>query len=321
MLYILFGADDFSLRERLEELKKGWGDEESLAINTTLFEAQQLTLSQLINACNTAPFLGKNRLVIVEGLLSRFEPRGERYLEGEWKALGEYIARMPATTQLTLIDYKISKDNPLLRLLAPTSRVEQFPPLKGAKLQQWIRSRVAKCGGSISPQAVKLLTELAGESLWILANEIEKLCLYALGKRIEEEEVRQVTSYAREANVFAMVDALMERRTPTAMQLLHQLLAEGLAPPYLLFMITRQLRLMVQAKELIPQRLSAAEIQEQLGLPSNYPIDRLLRQAASYPMPRLIEVYHKLLETDMAIKTGRWKDELALDLLLAEVGG
>jgi DNA polymerase-3 subunit delta len=320
LLYILFGADDFSLRERLDELKEGWGDKESLAINTTHLEARQLTLSQLINACNTAPFLGKNRLVIAEGLLSRFESRGERHLEGEWKALGEYIARMPATTQLVLTDYKISKDNPLLRLLAPTSKVEQFPPLKGTRLQPWIHSRVAKCGGSISPRAVKLLTDLAGEDLWTLSNEIEKLSLYARGRRIEEEDVRQVTSYAREASVFAMVDAIVEGRTPVAMQLLHQLLTEGTAPPYLLFMLTRQLRLIVQAKELIAQGSSATKVSETLGLSPGFPTDKLLSQTASYSMERLIEIYRKLLKTDLAIKTGKWKDEIALDLLVAEMG-
>jgi len=219
-----------------------------------------------------------------------------------------------------LIDGKIAKDNPLLKRLAPLSKVQEFPLLKDAKLQQWIHSRVASHGGSISPRAMKLITELAGENLWTLANEIEKLYLYAKGRRIEEEDVRQLTSYAREASVFTMVDAIVERRAPTAMQLLHQLLTDGMAPPYLLFMITRQLRLMVQAKELGAQRLSMREKQEQLGVPPNFPIDRLLRQTASYPMPRLIELYHKLLETDIAIKTGKWKDELALDLLVAEVG-
>jgi DNA polymerase III delta subunit len=67
LLYILFGADDFSLRVRLEELKQGWGDKESLSINTTFFEAPKLTPSQLLSTCDSAPFLGENRLVIIEG--------------------------------------------------------------------------------------------------------------------------------------------------------------------------------------------------------------------------------------------------------------
>ncbi|HJX70028.1 MAG TPA: DNA polymerase III subunit delta, partial [Dehalococcoidia bacterium] len=88
---------------------------------------------------------------------------------------------------------------------------------------------------------------------------------------------------------------------------------------YLLFMLTRQLRLIVQAKELRAQGISPTKIPGELGLSPNYPIERLLRQTASYSMPRLVAVYGKLLETDIGIKTGRWKGELALDLLIAEV--
>jgi DNA polymerase-3 subunit delta len=325
LFYILFGADAFSLQERLTELKRGWGDEESLAINTTIFDVRQLTLNQLKSACDSAPFLGQYRLVIVEGLLSHFEQRGRRLAarpdSGDaWQTLSDYVPSMPSTTILVLVDGKIARNNRLLRKLAPKGIAQEFPPLRGTKLQQWIQSRVAENGGSISPPAVRLLAELAGENLWGLANEIEKLHLYTGGKRrIEESDVQQITSYAREANVFAMVDAIVERRSPAAVQLLHQLLAEGLAPPYLLFMITRQVRLMVQTKALGARRLSAMEMQNRLGLSSNYPIDRLLRQTAGYPVERLVEIYRRLLETDIAIKTGKWKDELALDLLVAEL--
>lgn len=324
MLYILFGANDFSLREHLEELKKGWGDQESLAINTTLFEASKLIPSQLVNICDSTPFLGENRLVIVEGLLSRFERKGEPRSStktelDEWQALIDYATQPPPSTQLVLIDGKIGKDNTLLKKLTPNAKVQEFPLLRGSKLQQWIYSRVAGWNGSISPRAVKLLAELAGENLWLLANELDKLFLYTNGRRIEAEDVQKITNYARETNIFAMVDAIVEQRAPTAMNLLHQLLAEGMAPPYVLFMVTRQLRLMVQVKELDAEGISIEKIPRELGLSPYYPIDRLLRQTARYSIPRLVEVYRKLLETDLGIKTGRWKGELALELLIAEL--
>lgn len=320
MVYVLFGVDNYSLHARLEELKGEW-DGESLALNTTQFAAQQLTLSDLINTCGVVPFMGRNRLVIVEGLLSRFEPKeGGRHPDlGEWQALDNCASKLPPTTVLVLIDGKIGRNNSLLKRLRPVSKVQEFLRLKDAELHQWIHSRVASSGGRISPQAMKLLSDLAGDNLWALANEIEKLCLYSRGRRIEEADVRLMTNYAREANVFNMTDAIVEKRTKVALQFLHQLLAEGMMPPYLLVMLTRQLRLMIQARELSTQRLSPAQKQEQLGLSPKYPIDRLLRQSARYPMPRLIEIYQKLLEADIAIKSGRLGDRVALDLLVAEV--
>jgi hypothetical protein len=75
LLYILYGEDDFSLKEALAEIKEGLGDKELLATNTTLLQGQNLTLQQLIITCDTLPFLTPKRLVIVDGLLSRIDPQ------------------------------------------------------------------------------------------------------------------------------------------------------------------------------------------------------------------------------------------------------
>jgi DNA polymerase-3 subunit delta len=322
LISVLFGLDDFSLRQKLEGIKSTLGDKESLYLNTTVLDGCGLTASHLIGICNTIPFLANYRLVIVEGLLERFEQSasGKRSQISEWQGLTDFVPTKPASTVLVLIDGKIAKGNPLLKGLAKVAKMHEFPPLKGLRLQQWIQSRVAEQGAGIAPRAVRTLIETAGEDLWVLANEIEKLSLYAKGRNIEEGDVQRVASSAREANVFAMVDAIAEKRLPAAMRLLHQLLTEGTPATHLLTMMSRQVRLMVQAKELSRQpRLSPEEKREQLGVSANYPIEKLLSQSADHSGARLLEIYAKVLETDMAIKTGKWQDDLALDILVADV--
>lgn len=321
VIHILLGTNDFLLRKRLNELKSQLGDEESLSMNTVTLESRQLRLSELTNACDTVPFMAAHRLVIVEGLLGRVEA-GERKRQGEeseWTGLVDYAARMPASTTMVLVEREVSKTNRLVRKLAPFSQVEEFLPLKGGNLQQWIHSRLAEQGAKMSPGAMRLLTEYVGDDLYMLAAEIEKLCLYAEGKRIEEDDVQSLTTQARQANIFAMIDAFAEKRASIAMRLLHRLLNEGTAPTHILAMLTRQLRLMVQAKELDSRHTPEAELRKQLGLSQYYPVRRLLQQSALYPLPRLQAIYRKLLDTDMAIKTGRWKEQMALDMLIAEV--
>jgi DNA polymerase-3 subunit delta len=322
LVYILFGTDDFSLRQELEEIKSSLGDKESLALNTTVLDGRRLTAPQLINTCSTVPFLANCRLVIVEGLLERFDQSAatKRAELSEWQTFVDFVPAKPPTTILVLVDGKIAKSNPLLRKLAKIAKVQEFPALKRDGLQHWVQARVAGRAATISPRAARLLTETAGEDLWVLANEIEKLSLYAKGRQIEEEDVRRVTSSAREASIFAMVDAIAEKRLPAAMRLLHQLLTEGTPPTHLLTMMSRQVRLMVQAKELSRQtRLSSDEKRVQLGVSWNYPVDKLLSQSADHSKERLFAIYEKILDTDLAIKTGKWPDELALDLLVADV--
>jgi len=329
LLYILLGQDDFSLHQSLDGIKRSLGDQTILAANTTTLDGQQLTLDQLRTVCETAPFLAEKRLVIVRGLLERFEPRGKSSRQrkttaktaqqDEYKSLAAYMGELPDSAILVLIEGKIGSNNPLLRELSGRAEVRSFPPLKEARLRQWIQKRVKDEGGSISPQAVDLLTRLVGGDLWTMSNEINKLVLFTSGRRIEEEDVRKVVSYAQQANVFAMIDAILEFKAGVAEQTLQQLLQRGAAPAYLLVMLSRQVQMIVRAKELRKQRKTELELQNRLGLTSEFALGKTLEQASRYPLERLKEVYHRLLEADLSIKTGKYDGELALNILIAEL--
>jgi len=327
MFYILYGQDDFSLTQAVGKIKADLGDREMVATNTTNLEGQHLALSELRNKCGAAPFLSSRRLVIVDGLLGRFEVKQSRPRSGkgksgnglgEWEGLDSYIKQMPETTVLVLVDEEVKGQNPLLKKLSPLAEVRTFPLLRGRDLKVWIRQRVKGEGGDITPQAVNLLAELIGGDLWAMDGEIQKLLLYSRERPISEDDVRQLVSHVQEANIFALVDAVAEGRTELAQRILHRLYDEGVAPTYILVMITRQFRLIAQAKDLGPG-LSRLQIQDRLGLKSSYSLDKTLSQAKLYDFEGVKRAYDKLLETDLAIKTGKYSDKLALELLVTEL--
>jgi DNA polymerase-3 subunit delta len=329
LLYILLGQDDFSLNESLAEIKRGMGDPALLVANTTALDAQQLTVEQLRTVCETVPFLAERRLIIVNGLLERFEPKtrsGRRRKtthvinqQNDYKLLASCITQIPDSTTLVLIDGRVGSSNLLLRELSAKAQIQSFPLVKNARLRQWIGRRVKGEGGSISPEATDLLARLIGSNLWVMASEINKLVLFASGRRVEEEDVKRLVSKAQEANVFAMVDAILEFKAGVAEQLLQRLLEGGAAPPYILVMLSRQVQLIVRTKELRSQRKHEAEIQDRLGLTSEFVLRKVLEQADRYPVTQIIDLYHKLLETDLSIKAGKYSGELALNLLIADL--
>jgi len=329
LLYILSGADDFSLAQSLDEIKSGIGDQTVLEANSTTLDGQQLTLDQLRAVCETVPFLAERRLVVINGLLERFEP-GRRprqqnrrtrstSQQTNHKEFSACIKEMPDSTVLVLVDNRVTGSNPLLREISSGAKIKSFNLLKDAQLQAWIKKRVSEEGGNISPQAVGLLSRLVGSNLWIMASEIDKLVLFTSGRQIEETDVKAVVSYAQEANVFAMVDAIIESKAELAEQWLQQLLQRGAPPAYLLTMLSRQVRMVVRAKDMERQRKSKAEIQSKLALTSEFVLRKTLEQASRYSLPRLKHVYQQILEADLSIKTGRYDGELALTILVAEL--
>ncbi len=329
MLHILSGQDDFSLNQSLEKIKGDIGDREALATNMTVLEGSQVTVDQLRSICEAAPFLAEKRLVIVKGLLQRFQTqdrqgrqrRGKKSTSqtDDHETLATYIGTVPDSTVLVLIEDEIKTANPLFRALSGKARVQSFPLIRGDKLKQWTQSRIKEEGGSITPGAVDLLTRLVGSNLWIMSNEISKLVLYTSGKRISEEDIKMVVGYTQQTNIFAVVDAIIESKARTASQLLQQLLNEGASTSYLMVMLARQLRLIVRTRDIQTARMSPNELRNRLGLTSDFVAKKTLEQARHYSLPRLRQVYQQLLETDLAIKTGKYEPELALNILVAEL--
>jgi DNA polymerase-3 subunit delta len=329
LLHVFIGEDDYSLRQALEGIRKGIGDPTALMSNTTVLDGRTVTPEQLRNACETVPFLAEKRLVVVEGLLERFEPprksdrkKPSRQADrsGEIKKFVGVAGTVPPFTELVFIGSGIKATNPLLRELFKVTKVQSFPLLKSAQLGLWIEKRVKQAGGSISPKAIAALVRFVGNDLWTMANEVDKLVLYTAGRRIEEEDVKAVVSYTREEKVWELVDAVLESRGGVAQEALQQLLQQGMAPAYLLASLSSQVRTIFLVREMRAGGKSRHEVQGKLGLNSDFQVRKAWEQSEKYSPAHLRELYHRLLDTDESIKTGKMEGEIALEVLVAELG-
>ena len=298
------------------------GPDELRDVNVNVLSGGELTMNELEAICNTVPFLSEQRLVIVEGLLSRFEGREPSASNGgparDWDRLPEYLDTVPSTTTLVFVDGRLRDNNSLLRKLRAVARVETFPLPRGSQLSDWIRQRVAANEAEIESRAVGALVELVGSNLRVLDSELEKLTSYCWGRPIRDEDVRDLVAYAREANIFAAVDAALEGRSGPAIRLIRQLLDAGDSPGHVLSLLARQVRLLLLAKELRASRLDGGEMGRRLGL-SGYPLRKTLEQEPSFSRERLVDIHHHLLETDLSIKTGLLDEEVALEVLVADI--
>ena len=110
--------------------------------------------------------------------------------------------------------------------------------------------------------------QLHRPDLRLIDSEMSKLAVYAGDRQVTQDDVRLLVPYAQDANIFDMVDALGHRRTAQAFRLLAQLRNEGAHPLYLLTMIVRQYRILVQVKDLMEQGLDLDNISRRIKLHS-----------------------------------------------------
>lgn len=331
MYHILHGEDEFSRTEQVNALRVAQGDPQFADLNCVTFDGRKVTLGELVHACDAIPFLAAGRLVIVEGMLARLDPRqrkggedGEEETEEEVNpdlagGLIEYLARLPASTELVFAESKtLAKNNPVVKFAAgdkKNGKIVEFPLPRVNDLPAWIERRIQSKGGRADARVAQELAAHVGADLRLLDNEIDKLLAYRGSEPIQSEDVRSLVASVREANIFELVDAIGARQTNVAMRLLHDHLDQNAAPLYLLTMVVRQFRLLLQIKDLAGRGLNPAAMREQTRL-HPFVIDKVSKQAANFSMPQLEAIYDQLLDTDLAIKTGRSDPVVALDLLV-----
>jgi DNA polymerase III subunit delta len=333
LLYIFWGDDEFSIEEALAEIKGKLGDTSLLSANLNLLDGARVTVNELKTIAEALPFLAPRRLIIIRGLLERFEPKdksgrprksnGSGAKSDETRGLAECLTGLPESTIVVLTDTievrKFSlQNNALFKAISEKAMIKAFPRLKGPRLAQWVQARVDRQSSGISRQAADLLIQTIGD-LHTMANEIDKLIAFTGGRLIEEKDVRLVVSASQEADVFAMIDAIMDRKAGVAEQILQKLLQNGVVPPQILTILARQVQVLVQIKEMKNQKKTAFEIQSKVGITSPYAWEKMSGRSARYTPERLKEIYQSLLKTDLSIKTGRLDGDLGLNILVADL--
>jgi DNA polymerase-3 subunit delta len=237
------------------------------------------------------------------------------------KGLAEHIAQMPDTTVLVLlVDEALEANNPLVKAAEKHGKAILSTVPKGAALENWIARRAKTIGTTITPEAIKLLANFIGGQPRLLANELDKLTTYVgPGGTITAEHIHTLSAQVQEARVFDLTDALAQRNRKQALNILHDLLADGEPPLKLISIITSQVRSLLLVKELAQKGTRLTQIASTAGIPP-YIAEKALRQVGNFSLAQLESAYRQLLTTDAALKRSRMTPEMALDLLVVNFG-
>ena len=313
MIHLLYGPDEFSRSEALAALK-ATVPADLADLNLSVLEGRRLKLDALIAACEAFPFIAERRLVIVHDVLKHQKAGKER------DELRAYLERVPATCDLVFVESEdFDKRSAVFTYLKKAAAVQEFLPKEGAELTRWLGERARLLEVKIDGPAAQRLVGFAGNEGRALINELGKLASYVgRGGRITTNYVDLLVQDGQEQNLFAFIDELSARRRGPALQSLRRLIEEGQAATYILFMIARQMRILLGVKELAAQRLRPDEIAARLGQ-KPFVVRKALDQARAFTDIELGQLHDRVLELDQASKTGRIDAETGLEVLVVEL--
>lgn len=319
MLIFVYGDDGVRVKEKLAELTRRYFEKiDPTGLNFASFSsAQGLDFPEVMQAVQSAPFLADKRMVVVNGLMDGLKKDDARM----W---AEGLARTASSTITILVDElpkeKVEKHELYLGLRSG-AEVHAYAEVKktGVALARWLTELAKTSGSSMSLDIATELIARVGEDEWRLMQEVKKLSAYAGHEPITREMLSLHSAASSESNIFAFVDAVSQREAKKALQLLADEREAGSADLYLLAMLARQVRILLQIQTAIVEDPSAERnVAKRLGL-HPYVAGKVMVQAKRFSLSQLEKLHGLLVRLDREAKKGIIDPSLAVDRLAAEM--
>ena len=266
--YLFFGEEDylksFAVRQAREHLCP---DPTFAFFNDMRLDAVDFTPQKLLDALMPSPMMADRKLVTLTGLnFNTMRPEVLDELCEALVSLEEYdynILIVQVAADCLDPGYLPKKPSSLLTRLGEHLTPVWFERCSTAKLSAWVGKHFAHNGVEAPPALCSFLPEYCGHSMFVLANEIDKLSFYVRshGRTLAtEEDLRLVCTPATEYDAFAFANAIMEGKNEYALGILADYRFRRIDPLMILGDVSRVICEMITVRAMTAEGAPTAEI-------------------------------------------------------------
>lgn len=258
--YLITGAEPLVVQECADAIRRA-AREAGCIERERIDAADKEGWQNLIQSASAMSLFSDRKLIEVQ------VDSGKPGTEGS-KALQEYLS-IETDDILLVVAGKIDKQSQRAKwytALAQHGLIVTVWPISQRDMPSWIQARLRLRGKSGDNDAITLLTERVEGNLLAAAQEIEKLCLLAEGDRITVEIVTASVGDSARYNAFGMVDSALSGDARGALRALRGLKSEGSAAPAILWPLSKELRLLIDAESAVSKGTPPGAALDRLGV-------------------------------------------------------
>ncbi|HKO98491.1 MAG TPA: DNA polymerase III subunit delta [Pyrinomonadaceae bacterium] len=314
--YLLIGCEGY-LRDAAAQTIA-----EAALSGTLLREFNESTFSLLtdsamaaIAAAEQMPMMSERRVVRIKDFA--------KLREADEELIANYLGRPADSTVMIFIAEDLDKRKKLTKSLRDKCTVVEFPAIKDAEAKTWARSRLKELKVSADERVLSEIVRLVGCNLQTLSSELDKLAAAALEtKQISAEMVDHLIGHSRELSNFDLGDQLVAGDRRRALETLHRLLEDDVAPVMLVGLIAGNYHRLAVAKELLNRGRRDEVYRLIYGPPAKR--DAFMNTLQRSDAGKIARGIKLIADADLAIKTsqgggGPKGAKLQLEMLVCEL--
>ncbi|KAB3530734.1 DNA polymerase III subunit delta [Alkaliphilus serpentinus] len=324
-LYLIYGEEPYLMEDSVKRIIKHLISPDFIELNYTNLIGKDISVSTLIDACETLPFMADKKLVMVKD----FEVlQGKKKLsDEEEEELIKYLEGLPDTTCLVFYGLpSVDSRRKLVKAIGKYGEVVQINKLKDKELETWIIKYFQKRGKTLPQKdSMTLVSNLdyigrnATQSLLDIENEMNKIIAYVGDKeRIEMQDIEDISVFKHQSDIFKLLDAIGAKNLKEAMVGVTDILDGGETVFKLMATIVNQTKNILMVKLLMEEGYNSKMIATKIGI-HPYVASKAATHSKGFTVSRLKELLNKALEMEYMIKSGKINDRLAFEILIMEL--
>lgn len=308
MLYLLNTQENFLINKEKDKIIQENNIDE---INVNEYDLEETSIKDIIDDCSTYSLFNEKKVVVVN---NSYLFASKKSKEEDLKILEDYLNNYnPDTILIFTINDKLDERKKVTKLIRKVGKVleldikdiksivkEMFEPYK------------------IENNLITLFIDRVGNDLTLINNEINKIKIYKdKDLEITKEDIISLTTENIEANIFLLIDSIINKNKKEALLIYNKLIDLNEEPIAIIIALANKIRSIYQTKELYKKGYKESDIASILGVKPGYLyyLKDSLNKYESYKLSNLLE---QLADLDYGIKKGTISKKQALELFIIE---
>lgn len=306
--YLLYGEEAYLKKQYKDKLTKAMLPE-SDTVNYAYYEGKGTNPAELIDLAETMPFFADRRLIVVEN---------SGFFKNATPELADYIKNMPETACFLFVESEVDKRGKMYKSVKDKGRAVEMGRQDEKTLLYWLAGMVKKEGKQIKESTARYLVAKTGTDMENLEKEMEKLFSYTLGQtEITVQDVDEICTTQITNKIFDMVEAVATKQQKRALHYYYDLLALKEPPMRILYLLSRQFKLLMEVKDLSGRGYEKSQIAKTAGL-HPFVAGKYIKQCHSFSKEELRSIMEDAANMEEMVKTGRLNDRMSVELFIVK---
>lgn len=317
--YVFCGLDEELIKDGIGIIINKEVTDDFKELNLIKIDGMNTTFNDIVNACETMPFMGERKVVLVYRatfLQEKCDSTGTKI----YNELKKYISDMPPYTILVMYYLcKDKRDKPNKnKKLTP---IEKYFPvvfcdkLKKDKFIKKVADIFKEKEKSIGRTELAYFCDKVQNNFDIIKREIDKLISYSEGRDIKKSDIDILISSSNEEDIFDLVELIASRKIDKAIDIMKEILYKSDQHMLIISAVEKHFARLYEIKIGMSQGKRVQNFMSEYRLPQ-FVCEKLMTQSSRFTEKQLCELVKLCVTSETKMKSSGADKNMEMEFML-----